>query len=106
MSNQQLTAELRKPIIRKFEKQKVYSYFKDNIWGADLVNMQVISKYNKGFHLLLYVINTCSKYAWVIHVNDKKTVLQLLMLLKRFWISLGANQTKLWVCKRGEFYKI
>ena len=48
------------------------------------MNMQVISKYNKGCHLLLYVINTCSKYAWVIHVNDKKTVLQLLMLLKRF----------------------
>ena len=29
MSNQELAEELYKPIIRKFEKQKVYSSFKD-----------------------------------------------------------------------------
>ena len=31
MSKQQLTDELHKPIIRKFEKRKVYLSFKDNI---------------------------------------------------------------------------
>ena len=31
--NEQLADELHKPIIRKFEKRKVYSTFKDNIWG-------------------------------------------------------------------------
>ena len=31
--NEQLVDELHKPIIRKFEKRKVYSTFKDNIWG-------------------------------------------------------------------------
>ena len=36
--NQKLVEELDKPIIRKFEKQK------DNIWGADLADMQLISK--------------------------------------------------------------
>ena len=46
--NQQLSNELHKPIIRKFEKRKVYSFFKDNIWGADLADMQLIRKYNKG----------------------------------------------------------
>ena len=46
--NQQLANELRKPIIRKFKKRKVYSSFKGNIWGADLADMQLISKYNKG----------------------------------------------------------
>ena len=38
MSNQpplKLAEELRKPIIRKFKKRKVYSYFIGNIWGAD-----------------------------------------------------------------------
>ena len=34
--NIQLADELHKPIIRKFKKRKVYSSFKDNIWGADL----------------------------------------------------------------------
>ena len=46
--NQQLANELHKPIIRKFKKRKVYSSFKDNIWGADLADVQLISKYNKG----------------------------------------------------------
>ena len=49
----QLTKELHKPIIRKFEKRTVYSRFKDNIWGADLADMQLISKFNKGFRFLL-----------------------------------------------------
>ena len=33
--NEQLAEELHKPIIRKFKKRKVYSAFKDNIWGID-----------------------------------------------------------------------
>ena len=37
--NEQLAEELHKPIIRKFRKRKVYSTFKDNIWGADLADM-------------------------------------------------------------------
>ena len=31
--NEQLAEELHKPIIRKLKKRKVYSAFKDNIWG-------------------------------------------------------------------------
>ena len=37
--NEQLAKELHKPIIRKFKKIKVYSGFRDNIWGADLADM-------------------------------------------------------------------
>ena len=47
MSNQQLANELHKPIIRKFMKLKVYSSFKDNIWGIDLADMQLVNKHNK-----------------------------------------------------------
>ena len=53
MSNQELAEELHKPIIRKFEKCKVYSSLKDNVWGADLADMKLISKFNKGFLFLL-----------------------------------------------------
>ena len=35
-----LADELHKPVIRKFNKRKVYSQFKDNIWGVDLADMQ------------------------------------------------------------------
>ena len=45
--NKQLAEELHKPIIRKFKKREVYSAFKVNIWGADLADMQLISKFNK-----------------------------------------------------------
>ena len=61
--NIQLADELHKPIIRKFEKRKVYSSFRDNIWGADLADMQLISKFKKGFRFLLCVIYIFSKYA-------------------------------------------
>ena len=50
--NQQLAEELHKPIIRKCEKRKVHAAFKDNIWGADLADMQLLSKYNTGIRFL------------------------------------------------------
>ena len=55
--NEQLADELHKLIIRQFEKRKVYSAFEDNIWGADLADMQLISKFNEGFRFLLCVID-------------------------------------------------
>ena len=70
--NIQLADELHKPIIRKFKKRKVYSSFRDNIWGADLADMQLLSKLNKGFRFLLCVIVIFSKYAWVILLKGKK----------------------------------
>ena len=72
--NEQLTEEFHKPIIKKFKKRKVYSTFKDNIWGADLAFMQLISKFNKRFRFLLCVIDIFSKYAWVVSLKDKKDV--------------------------------
>ena len=61
--NEQSAEELQKTIIRKFKKRKVYSTFKDNIWAADLADMQLISKLNKRFRFLLSVIYIYSKYA-------------------------------------------
>ena len=72
--NIQLSKELHKPIIRNLKKRTVYSSFKDNIWGADLADIQLISKFNKGFRFLLCVIDIFSKYALVIHLKDKKGV--------------------------------
>ena len=43
-SSSMLANELHKPVIKKFEKRKVYSQFKDNIWGVDLADMQSLSK--------------------------------------------------------------
>ena len=63
MQNQQLANELHKPITGKFKKRKVYLSFKNNISGADLADMQLISKFNKGIGFLLCVTDIYSKYA-------------------------------------------
>ena len=70
--NYQLANELDKPIIRKCKKRKVYSSFRDNIWGVDLADMQSLSKYNKGIKYLLCAIDLFSKYVWVVPLKDKK----------------------------------
>ena len=57
ISSKELAEQLHKPAIRKFKKIKVYSPFIDNIWGADLADMQLISKFNKGIRLLLCVFD-------------------------------------------------
>ena len=41
MPDQLRAEELYKPVITKFEKQNLCSSFKDNIWGADLGDMQL-----------------------------------------------------------------
>ena len=107
----QLAEELHKPIIRKFKKRKVYSGFKDNIWGADLADMQLISKFNKGFRFLLCVIDIFSKYAWVIPLKDKKGVSIVNAFQKILKESdrseaksKGRKPNKIWVDKGSEFY--
>ena len=46
IANKELAEELHKPIIRRFKKRKVHSTFIDNIWSADLADMQLASKFN------------------------------------------------------------
>ena len=55
--NYQLANELHKPVIKKLKKRKVYSSFKDNIWGVDLADMQSLIKFNKGFKYFLCAID-------------------------------------------------
>ena len=43
-NNKILAEELNKPVINKFNKRKVYSQFRDNIWGVDLADTQPLSR--------------------------------------------------------------
>ena len=63
--NKKLTEGFNKPIVIKFYKRKAHALFIDNIWGADSVDMELISKFNKGCRFLLCVIDIYSKYAWL-----------------------------------------
>ena len=98
-----LADELHKPIIKKFEKRKVYSQFKDNIWGVDLAYMQSLSRKIKGIKYLLCVIDLYSKYAFVIPLKDKKGI-SLLNAFDKIIKQYNRKPNKIWVDQGGEFY--
>ena len=101
--NEQLAEESHKPIIRKFKKRKVYSGFKDNIRGADLADMQLISKLNKRLRFLLCVIDIFNKYAWVVLLKDKKGV-SIINAFQKLLEESDRKPDKIWVDKGSEFY--
>ena len=108
-----LADELHKPIIKKFDKRKVYSQFKDNIWGVDLADMQSLSRKNKGIKYFLCAIYLYSKYAFVIPLKDKKGISivnafnKIMKQSNRRAKGTSAQHVKpnkIWVDQGGEFY--
>ena len=103
MSDQQLAEELHKPITRKFNKGKVHSPFIDNIWGADLADMHIISKFNIRILFLLCVIDIFTKYAWVIPLKDKKGI-RIINAFQKILEESNRKPNKIWFDKGSEFY--
>ena len=60
-------------LLKNLKKRKVYSSFKDNIWGVDLADMQLISTYNKAIRYLC-AIDLFSKYVSIVPLKDKEGV--------------------------------
>ena len=103
VSSSILADELHKPILKKFEKRKVYSQFKDNMWGVDLADMQSLSRKNKGIKYLLCVIDLYSKYAFVTPLKDKKGI-SILNAFNKIIKQYNRKPNKIWVDQGGEFY--
>ena len=97
-----LADELHKPIIRKFNKRKVYSKFKDNICGVDLADMQSLSRKNKCIKYLLCAIHLYSKYTFVIPLKDKNGI--IVNAFNKIIKQSNRKQNKIWVDQGGEFY--
>ena len=100
-----LADERHKPIIRKFNKRKVYSQFKDNIWGVDLADMQSLSRKNKDIKYLLCAIDLYSKYAFVIPLKDKKGI-SIVNAFNKIIKQSNRKPNKIWVDQGGEFYNV
>ena len=103
ISNKELAEELNKPIIRKFNKGKVQSPFIDNIWCADLADMQLISKFTEGLRFLLCLIDIYSKYAWAIPFKDKKGT-TITNAVQKILKESKLKPRKIWVDKGSRFY--
>ena len=104
-SSSLLADELHKPIIKKFDKRKVYLQLKDNIWGVDLVGMQSLSRKNKGIKHLLCAIDLYSKYAFVIPLKDKKGI-RIVNAFNKIIKQSSRKPNKIWVDQGGEFYNV
>ena len=74
------------------------SSFKDNIWGADLADMQLISKYKKVVRYILCAIDLLSKYAFVVPLKDNVNAFQSIL------DSSKRKPNKIWVDQGSEFY--
>ena len=68
---ERLADELHKPIKRNFKKRRVIVHNVDGIWCSDLVEMQKLSKWNKGYKYLLRVLDIFSKYGWIVPLKTK-----------------------------------
>ena len=101
--NEKLAEELHKPIIRKIKKGKVFLTFRNNIWGADLADMQLVSNFNKGFRFLSCVIYIFSKYAWVIHLKDKEGV-SIVNGFQSILKKIIRKPNEIWEDKGSEYY--
>ena len=66
--------------------------------------MQLINKFNKGFRILLYLIEIYSKYAWVLTSKNKKGI-AITEAFQKILDELKRKPNKIWVDKCSEFYK-
>ena len=98
----QLANELHRQIIKKFRRRKLYSSFRDNIWGSYLADMQPLSKYNKRIKHLLCPIDLFSKHAWFVPLKDK-TGIGIVNAFQKI-ISERKKTSNIWVDQGGEFY--
>ena len=102
-SSLMLANEFQKPVIKKFNKRKVYSQFRDNIWGADLADMQSLNKKNKGIKYLLCAIDLFSKYAFVVPLKGKKGI-SIVNAFNKIMKQSKRKPNKMWVDQGSEFY--
>ena len=62
---------LYRPIRHRFRCRKIFTKGIDDLWQADLVDMQSLSSYIDGVKYLLTCIDTFAKYAWVRPLKNK-----------------------------------
>ena len=87
--NEQLAKELHKPLIKKFQRRKVYARFKDNIWAADLAKMGSLAFRNKNVKYLLCIVDVFTKY-----INDSIEILIESHCKPNFTTSFCKNEGK------------
>ena len=81
----------------------MHSAFKDNIWGSDLADLQLTSKFNKRYRFLLCGIDIFSKYPLVVPLKGKKGV-SIVNAFQKILDHSKRKSNKIWVDIGSEFY--
>src|SRR6218665_2202756 len=103
MDRSAIAEELYRPVVRRFPKRRVVVRGIDEIWAADLADMQALAKDNDGFKYLLTVLDTFSKYGWIVPLEDK-TGKSTADGFAKILASSRRKPGKVWVDKGKEFY--
>ena len=99
--NKILSEELHKSKRKNYPRRKIIVNHIDEIFAADLVEMQKFAKLNKGYRYLLTCIDIFSKYSWVIPLKDKRGITIKNALQKIF---KERKPKFLWTDRGTEFY--
>lgn len=95
-------SELHAPIRRKFKRRRVFVYNIDDIWSADLKDMQLLAKKNKNYKYILTVIDLFSKYAYAVPLKSKAGP-ELVNAFQHLFKTSERRPRKLWTDSGKEF---
>ncbi|KAG8238536.1 hypothetical protein J437_LFUL018033 [Ladona fulva] len=93
---------LRKPIRRKFPRNRYIVDNIDDLWQADLNDMRDLKSENVGYSYILTVIDVFSKYAWAIPLKTK-TASDVIAAFKKIFSKSKRNPVNLQTDKGKEF---
>lgn len=71
MSKADVVNEIHKNVRVNFPRRSVILRDIDDLWQADLIDMQALSKLNAGYKYILVIIDGFSKYAWAFPIKQK-----------------------------------
>jgi transposase InsO family protein len=97
-----MAAELHKPAVKHFKRAQVFTRGIDDVWAADLSDMNEFKKDNKNIRYILTVIDCFSRHAWASPIKDK-TGDTVLNALKKIITTSGRKPARLWIDQGKEF---
>ena len=96
-----LSEELNNPVTHKFQRKKTIVNYIDHIHSADLVDMKMYSKINKGYNYIFTNIDIFSKYAWAFP-NKTSKIQDVKLLFQKIFKKRKPDY--LWTDKESAFF--
>ena len=99
----EISKKIFSPVIKKFQRIQIQTYYKDECWSIDLIDRSSLSKYNKNYKFILTIIDNHTKYAWAILLKGKSgktTTTALKSLIEK----TKRKPDKIWSDRGKEFY--